>query len=455
MKKISALLLTTAALTGCGQTLDFRNAEISSNTVYEKGANEPYSGSLTNVPLGVAPPPKIGELLKFAGDATQDRSVAGTLFGAGIAQLLGAGGSEAAVVCDVEVNDGKLEGQASCHFTRTGTPVYEYAYVGSTPTGDLKVYSAKHEGKLLIEAALDENGVVQGESKVYNPETGNLLATGEWKDGKLDGELVGYDLETSELVRKGRAVNGLLEGEFLTYSPDGDTLIKKQTFKAGKLHGPVEEYDADGKVIRKSSFENGQDLGLLASYRQEAEALIAAGREGELDWVIESVRRSRECIARQEQDPNETRTREQIEESCGLETPQTLAAEAQRRAADERAWAEQSAADDAAAAAADAAEAQAGSDSPDLTPPTAKASFDCAKASSSVEKMICGSYDLAAADVSLSEAYKGALSCSRNRTLLKATQRAWSRERDACSSAACVSNSYEARRLELIKECAG
>lgn len=448
MRKVGALLLSTMALAGCGQTLDFRNAEISSNTVYEKGANEPYSGSLTNVPLGVAPSPKIGELLKFAGDATQDRSVAGTLFGAGIAQLLGAGGGEAVVACNVEVNDGKLEGQASCHFTRTGAPVYEYTYIGGTPTGDLKVYSAKHEGKLLIEAALDESGVVQGESKVYNPETGNLLATGNWKDGKLDGELIGYDRETGELVRKGRAVDGLLEGEFLTYSPDGDTLIKKQIFRAGKLHGSVEEYDADGGVVKNTTFENGQDIDLLASYRREAEALIAAGREGSLEWTIESVRRSRECIARQQSDPNETRTQQEIEAACELETPETVSAEKERRAAEDRAWAQQDAEADVEGTSADVS--QTGGDAGSAMP-----SFNCANASSRVELMICGNPQLAQADANLAQAYRQTIACAADKARVRAAQRTWVTNRNACADEACVANEYEIRSNRLAEECAG
>jgi len=56
---------------------------------------------------------------------------------------------------------------------------------------------------------------------------------------------------------------------------------------------------------------------------------------------------------------------------------------------------------------------------------TNAASFDCSKASSKVEKMICTDEALSAADEKLAEAYKTARTSSSDKQALKEQQRNW------------------------------
>lgn len=78
-------------------------------------------------------------------------------------------------------------------------------------------------------------------------------------------------------------------------------------------------------------------------------------------------------------------------------------------------------------------------------------SFDCAKASSSVEVMICGSRELSALDVQMAAAYKAA-PASRE---LRATQIDWRKSvRDACQDEACVANAYK-NRLDVMSSTGG
>lgn len=74
------------------------------------------------------------------------------------------------------------------------------------------------------------------------------------------------------------------------------------------------------------------------------------------------------------------------------------------------------------------------------------ASFDCAKASSPIEHLICSTPQAADADLRLASAYSAARAKASDPAALKADQRKWMKdERDACSDAACLLKVTEAR----------
>jgi uncharacterized protein len=89
-------------------------------------------------------------------------------------------------------------------------------------------------------------------------------------------------------------------------------------------------------------------------------------------------------------------------------------------------------------------------------------SFDCAKAESSAEELICGDADLAKADRRVSDRYDAALSAIRAMDIgaeaaedsLRASQRGWIKGRDDCWKAddlrRCVKDSYLTREGELV-----
>ena len=77
-------------------------------------------------------------------------------------------------------------------------------------------------------------------------------------------------------------------------------------------------------------------------------------------------------------------------------------------------------------------------------------SFDCNKASTAVEKMICASPALAAADAQTVAAYKVKLSASSDPDGIKQHQATWRRTvRDACTTPECVTMAYQQRLVEL------
>ena len=77
------------------------------------------------------------------------------------------------------------------------------------------------------------------------------------------------------------------------------------------------------------------------------------------------------------------------------------------------------------------------------------ASFDCGKATSEVEKIICGDDELSRLDESLNKAYLQALEWKDIKNRIIKSQRQWLKVRNACKDAECLKNAYEIRIKEL------
>jgi len=77
-------------------------------------------------------------------------------------------------------------------------------------------------------------------------------------------------------------------------------------------------------------------------------------------------------------------------------------------------------------------------------------SFDCAKASTLVEKAICSDTELARLDDQLELAYKQALAAKSDGVELKSQQRAWLKNvRNQCQDVACINQAYTKRLAAL------
>lgn len=77
------------------------------------------------------------------------------------------------------------------------------------------------------------------------------------------------------------------------------------------------------------------------------------------------------------------------------------------------------------------------------------ASFDCGKASTKVERLICDNPYISELDDKLSAAYKAALKNKQQATAIRAVQRDWLEVRDECDTALCLLSSYEDRLKAL------
>jgi uncharacterized protein len=84
-------------------------------------------------------------------------------------------------------------------------------------------------------------------------------------------------------------------------------------------------------------------------------------------------------------------------------------------------------------------------------------SFDCGKASSKIEKLICGDEKLSKLDEELNLAYKAALQDKNQSENIRLVQKQWLKERNGCKELDCLKTAYEARirdlsGLQMVKE---
>ncbi|MBC8008151.1 MAG: hypothetical protein H7X76_08920 [Prolixibacteraceae bacterium] len=79
-----------------------------------------------------------------------------------------------------------------------------------------------------------------------------------------------------------------------------------------------------------------------------------------------------------------------------------------------------------------------------------QAAFDCSRAKSNAEKLLCSNPRLAVADERMALAFRGAIHRGVDRRLLMETQRDWINDaRDICNDVECMLKAYEERISEL------
>lgn len=78
------------------------------------------------------------------------------------------------------------------------------------------------------------------------------------------------------------------------------------------------------------------------------------------------------------------------------------------------------------------------------------ASFDCEKAVSNIEKLICSNEKLSSLDDQLNSTYKKSIESKEISDGIKQAQKKWIKERNVCIDTACIQLSYEKRLNELV-----
>lgn len=79
----------------------------------------------------------------------------------------------------------------------------------------------------------------------------------------------------------------------------------------------------------------------------------------------------------------------------------------------------------------------------------AAASFDCAKATARLDRLICANERLSQLDESLNQEYRKALAMGPDAEQIKSAQRSWLKSRNACQNAGCLEQTYRLRIAKL------
>jgi antitoxin component YwqK of YwqJK toxin-antitoxin module len=221
---ISAIAATSLSLSLFGgSVLDWRNAEVNNGAIYAGHANKPFSGKVTNVPFNTIFSPNSKNTVGFFQQATAFMTVTG--------QLL----TGFQVFCDVESDDGILDGKVDCMSSGSGDIVVKAKFDSGVLDGALKYYIAS--GKTLVTSIPIKNGQSNGEQKIYSQKNGQIIHTITWKNGIFNGKEEGFDANTGNRILAVNYVNGKINGEYTQWAPDGKQIIFHSNYRNGNMYG--------------------------------------------------------------------------------------------------------------------------------------------------------------------------------------------------------------------------
>jgi len=240
------------SLSGCGKTLDVRNAEINNGKVYAADANTPFSGAVTNLPFTTVfgSQQGLGHVLNVIGSARPATTSA----------ELGM-----TAICDAHAHDGLLDGKVTCKAPQSETVRIEAKFSDGALDGPFTV-NDETGNNTFVELSF-KNGAPDGKMKINSPKTGKLVHVASWDAGVLSGDEKGFDETTGNRLLHATLANGKYEGEFTRYAPDGNQIIYKANFLQGQHDGDEESFDPQtGKMTGQAHYSNGKLNGLAQAW---------------------------------------------------------------------------------------------------------------------------------------------------------------------------------------------
>lgn len=233
--RVKKLLLGSViffAISGCSKQLDYRNTELSNGMFYSQGENTPFTGKVTNVPLNILQTKSLSEMLQYASQFSEDSSLSNLFTVNAIASFLGQS-ANVAVLCDTNIEDGYLDGEAICATVSGKLKVADIEYARGTVEGAVTLYSLKDKSGSTLARASFAAGKLHGNFKIYGLKTNKVVSETNWKNDALDGESKGYSNDTGNLIQQGMIVNNQRDGEWKIYDQDTGKLARTVVYKDG------------------------------------------------------------------------------------------------------------------------------------------------------------------------------------------------------------------------------
>ena len=252
MKHVGLLSVVIAAsLAGCsGRVLEFRNAEVVNGKIYKSGANEPFSGKVTNVPAA--------QIFRGLDGISAFLSTAKNVLGSPL---------DVSSLCTVEIQDGILDGKAECQQPNSSNLVMQLNFSQGLLDGNFKTFTPADPDQPVISATFNK-GRANGKLEIFSPQTHKLIYHVNWENGSLVGTEEGFDANTGNLTARDQIENGKLQGEQIRYAPDGKRVIYRVKYVDGLKEGVEEAYDAgSGKPTLRAEWSNGALNGTYQTWK--------------------------------------------------------------------------------------------------------------------------------------------------------------------------------------------
>ncbi len=140
-------------------------------------------------------------------------------------------------------------------FHENSLPMAEGKYINQKKDS-IWLYFSDLDGKLISEETY-KKGELNGLSKTFYPDSGNIAESIEYKNGIKQGELRKYFPEGS-IMTKGTYENDMLEGDFTLYFPEGNIQLKGK-YRKGRQIGNWQYFDEEGNELSEDEFKEEGD----------------------------------------------------------------------------------------------------------------------------------------------------------------------------------------------------
>lgn len=143
-------------------------------------------------------------------------------------------------------------------YYKNGKLMAEGKYVNQQKDSIWKYY-LNEESNPLVSTETYINGILNGESNTYYPDTGEPAEIIFFKDGKKNGKLLKYFPE-GNLMTESYYTDGLPDGDFTHYHPDGKVQIEGKYYKGKQVVGQWKFFDEDGNPVDKDEFKKQDEV---------------------------------------------------------------------------------------------------------------------------------------------------------------------------------------------------
>jgi hypothetical protein len=252
---VLAAAAAVVLLQGCKpQVLEFRNVVVANGKIYQGDKNKPFDGEVTNIPeTAIFPREAEIALLRPLGVLESTKAESNVHF-------------RSDAVCKVNVREGSLHGQATCHFPRSELVRSVMSFDQGVLSGPVTVKGRPPTGHLIASGTFDA-GKLAGKHQIFHPGSGKPVWEATWKGGMLDGAETAWDPATGKVVGSATYKGGKLDGEVKRYASDGERVTYRSTFNNGLMEGLEEEFDPqNGRPLKSVEWKAGKKHGLAREW---------------------------------------------------------------------------------------------------------------------------------------------------------------------------------------------
>ncbi len=136
-------------------------------------------------------------------------------------------------------------------FYENSLPMAEGKYINQKKDSVWNFFS-EFDGKLISQETYNK-GELNGLSKTFYPESGNIAESIEYKNGLKQGDLKKYFPDGS-IMTEGFYKNDLLDGDFTLYFPEGNIQLNGK-YLNGRQIGNWQYFDEEGNEISEDEFK--------------------------------------------------------------------------------------------------------------------------------------------------------------------------------------------------------